>query len=626
MTLSKARGNRLLRVFGRGGFGEGRSRASRGGGSRAGRAGVLLAVLLFAMLPLWQQLASAQDSGVVPSVGDAVAVVNGQPVDGSASGGGSAGGGLAAPVQDPTTGRWLDRQNGFVLDPNQNRWVDPNTGAPVVAGWVIDPSTGAWALGDDSNGVSGSGAAAPADASATADPSAAPADASATADPSAAPADASATAAPDTATADQSGGGALPQIQYVKDPNTGGWIDPNTGQLVDPHSLPYGIDPNTGVPVQADQTWDGGDFSVGSYWPAGPDVYPASTAGPTFQWAAPRTVYLPDTGHSIDGYFLDVWRQWGGAASWGDPISAEFTIDGRTEQYFAYGRFEWWPEDQQLHYGNLGAQTQPFALRRGLPGTGKAMTDLAASAKAWNAMLPGTAPADSDTSTFVGDTGHAVQGDFKAFWEATGTTSYLGNPVSEPFRLGSRTLQAFQRGVVAEDAGGSPFLLPIGSIITQRWAVDTSPTDQGDLPTYSESLFVQPASSTLGQAVDPNAARWVKISISQQYAWAMQGDVVVWEGYVSTGRSGYDTPTGEFQVLRKLPSQTMAGVLGGDFYNVPNVPDVMYFTDEGHALHGTYWHHNFGTPMSHGCVNLPMDVADWMYQWAPVGMRVSIVP
>ena len=59
---------------------------------------------------------------------------------------------------------------------------------------------------------------------------------------------------------------------------------------------------------------------------------------------------------------------------------------------------------------------------------------------------------------------------------------------------------------------------------------------------------------------------------------------------------------------------------------MPQVPDVMYFTNEGHALHGTYWHHNFGQEMSHGCVNLPMDVAAWMYQWAPVGARVEIVP
>ena len=77
-------------------------------------------------------------------------------------------------------------------------------------------------------------------------------------------------------------------------------------------------------------------------------------------------------------------------------------------------------------------------------------------------------------------------------------------------------------------------------------------------------------------------------------------------------------------MLVKLESQTMSGVIGGEYYNVPDVPWVMYFTNEGHALHGTYWHNNFGNTMSHGCVNLPMDVAEWMYGWADIGMRVEI--
>ncbi len=96
--------------------------------------------------------------------------------------------------------------------------------------------------------------------------------------------------------------------------------------------------------------------------------------------------------------------------------------------------------------------------------------------------------------------------------------------------------------------------------------------------------------------------------------------------YVSTGTERFRTPPGLFFVNSKIDKQTMAGVLGGEYYNVPDVPYVMYFTDRGHALHGTYWHDNFGTPMSHGCVNLPLGVAEWLYGWAPVGMAVLIVP
>ena len=174
--------------------------------------------------------------------------------------------------------------------------------------------------------------------------------------------------------------------------------------------------------------------------------------------------------------------------------------------------------------------------------------------------------------------------------------------------------------------GEDPAIVPVGKMMVDRLALDTTPTAQGDLPVYDEALFSPPpAASVSGAPVDPTAEKWVQISISLQYLWAYQGDQVLWQGYISTGTAKFATPTGTFHVLSKLPSQTMEGVLGGEYYNVPDVPDVMYFTDRGHALHGTYWHSNFGAPMSHGCVNLPMDIAAWMYSWAPVGTAVTVV-
>jgi lipoprotein-anchoring transpeptidase ErfK/SrfK len=85
------------------------------------------------------------------------------------------------------------------------------------------------------------------------------------------------------------------------------------------------------------------------------------------------------------------------------------------------------------------------------------------------------------------------------------------------------------------------------------------------------------------------------------------------------------TPIGQWQVLVKLLSETMEGVANGEEYRVEDVPYVLYFTNEGHAIHGTYWHNNFGTPMSHGCVNLPIDVAEWMFRWAPEGTGVTVI-
>lgn len=59
-------------------------------------------------------------------------------------------------------------------------------------------------------------------------------------------------------------------------------------------------------------------------------------------------------------------------------------------------------------------------------------------------------------------------------------------------------------------------------------------------------------------------------------------------------------------------------------YGVDNVPNVLYFSLDAEALHGAYWHNNFGNPMSHGCVNLPLDVAEFLYSWAPLGTPVIV--
>jgi lipoprotein-anchoring transpeptidase ErfK/SrfK len=170
-------------------------------------------------------------------------------------------------------------------------------------------------------------------------------------------------------------------------------------------------------------------------------------------------------------------------------------------------------------------------------------------------------------------------------------------------------------------------MVPVGELLVERYGLSTDPERQGDIPTYDEALFVPPVAIP---SIDlaprpPSGGRSVVVSLSQQALWAYDGGGVVRSTYISTGTEKFRTPAGLYYVNSKIDSQTMAGVLGGEYYNVPDVPYVMYFTDRGHALHGTYWHENFGVPMSHGCVNLPMDVAEWMYGWAPMGMPVLIV-
>lgn len=354
--------------------------------------------------------------------------------------------------------------------------------------------------------------------------------------------------------------------------------------------------------------------------------YEAAAADFPGSWSPPRTVYIPQTGQTIDGVFLDFWRANNGISNYGYPITPELTERGRVVQYYQYARFEYWPDDPDgnvVHLGAIGQELRPIVVLRTGPALsqrgsgGDAASEAARVARAWLPLDKKYAKKpNTDTWRYVPETRHSVQFGFKAWWEATGEASYLGNPLTEEYVLRGITYQVFERGQLAWKPGSDPWLVPLGEVLAKRYKLDTAPQPQGNIPVYDESLFNPPPSAT--------GEKWIEVNLSTQYLIAWQGDTSVAETYVSTGRPGFDTPTGTFFINTKLESETMEGVIGGEYYNVPDVPWVMYFTNVGHALHGTYWHNNFGTPMSHGCVNLPMDFAAWLYQWAPIGTRVEI--
>ena len=111
----------------------------------------------------------------------------------------------------------------------------------------------------------------------------------------------------------------------------------------------------------------------------------------------------------------------------------------------------------------------------------------------------------------------------------------------------------------------------------------------------------------------------IVVELDTQTAEAIEDGRVIRTVSVSTGLPGSPTVLGEYSIYYKTEAQTMSG----PGYFLPDVPYVMYFY-QGYGLHGTYWHNNFGHPMSHGCVNLPTDEARWFYQWAEIGTPVLV--
>ena len=113
--------------------------------------------------------------------------------------------------------------------------------------------------------------------------------------------------------------------------------------------------------------------------------------------------------------------------------------------------------------------------------------------------------------------------------------------------------------------------------------------------------------------------RWIDVVLSRQHLLAYQGNTLVEKFVVSTGTWQYPTVTGRFNIYVKYKYANMTG----PDYSLQDVPYVMYFYKD-YGLHGTYWHNNFGTPMSHGCVNLQTKDAKWLYNFTSVGTIVRV--
>ena len=116
-----------------------------------------------------------------------------------------------------------------------------------------------------------------------------------------------------------------------------------------------------------------------------------------------------------------------------------------------------------------------------------------------------------------------------------------------------------------------------------------------------------------------NGERWIDVDLTNQMVYAYEGDVIVNSFVVSTGTWLTPTVTGKHKIYVKVRVQDMRG----PGYHLKDVPYVMFFSGD-YGLHGTYWHNNFGTPMSRGCVNLTIDDAAWLFSWASVGTIVNV--
>ena len=159
-------------------------------------------------------------------------------------------------------------------------------------------------------------------------------------------------------------------------------------------------------------------------------------------------------------------------------------------------------------------------------------------------------------------------------------------------------------------------------------AVDVAQDDAGqwwyrlqDGITYSPGPYVSATSLRYlpPAALTPISAdridKKIVVDLVEQELTCFEGDTPVLSARTATGFGNNRTPRGEYEVLRKSHTSYMIGGVGSDHYDLPGVSFPSYFTRTAIAVHGTYWHNDYGRPRSHGCVNVLSDAAQFVFRW-----------
>jgi hypothetical protein len=154
--------------------------------------------------------------------------------------------------------------------------------------------------------------------------------------------------------------------------------------------------------------------------------------------------------------------------------------------------------------------------------------------------------------------------------------------------------------------------------------------DLTGFPYYVNPLHIRPIPLSDLAPITPEIPlekKRIEVNLTTQTLIAYEYDQQIFKTSISSGIPGgprgangisTKTPEGDFRIMDKMPAKHMGDgnlFADADDYELPGVPWTSFFTPQGHAFHGTYWHENFGVPMSHGCINMHTEEARWLFRW-----------
>ena len=313
---------------------------------------------------------------------------------------------------------------------------------------------------------------------------------------------------------------------------------------------------------------------------------------------APRIVYVEDAGHEMAGAILDHWMQYGRRRVFGNPISRATTGDVPTTQFFERAVLTE-NEDSRLPTGVRPLDVGSLWLEEN-----EDRIDVEQTITRYAFWFP--------------QTGYGVLTEFWPKYLDEGGAFAWGYPITPGQVVNGQLTQTFERArfVMAEFG---PSAVSLGRWMAERAGVDAQPMkNEMGVDPYRPSDFAP----TYGPAED----RWADVNLTTQTTTFFDGDTPVYRALISSGVSAYFTTPGTWRIFRRVESEHMIGgsVEDGSAYNLRNVYFTQYFTRTWIGFHYAYWHDEFGTRQSHGCVNMNLDDSRWAWYFCDYDTRVVV--
>ena len=312
----------------------------------------------------------------------------------------------------------------------------------------------------------------------------------------------------------------------------------------------------------------------------------------------PPAVYVRETGHHLQGPILDWWLQYGQHGSLGHPVTEPVWLAGRSMQFFERGAIE------------VDPHTPDPLLATPL--------DLGA---AWDRRIKtirSTAPAaEHESDLWFEQTERGVHPELLETYREGGGAFAFGYPVDWADTSGGRLSQIFERAWLAMTPSG-PRPIPLG-----LWEAARLKLPIGPVRSKPGALTYRPGA--LAPSIGPVRERSVEVDLPTQITTFYAGDTPVYRALTSTGVYPDFTPVGRWQIfVRHDRSRLVSFGNTARSYDFDNVQYVQYFTDDWVGFHATYWHNDFGTRRSAGCVNLRLEDARWAWDFCNHGTPVVV--